>query len=133
VKIQILGREFCENPIVLQSSGIDIILGMGWLTKYDAVIHCSKRSVIVTSSEGERFEFVATLPSAADCAVNQLKTDLIEDIRVICEYPDIFPDELPGMPPEHDIEFLIDLLPGTAPISKRPYRTSVGELEELKK
>jgi hypothetical protein len=37
------------------------------------------------------------------------------------------------MPPEHDIEFLIDLLPGTAPISKRPYRTSVGELEELKK
>jgi hypothetical protein len=133
VKIQILGREFCENPIVLQSSGIDIILGMGWLTKYDAVIHCSKRSVIVTSSEGERFEFVATLRSAADCAVNQLKTDLIEDIRVICEYPDIFPDELPGMPPEHDIEFLIDLLPGTAPIAKRPYRMSVGELEELKK
>jgi hypothetical protein len=119
VKIQIMGREFCANPIVLQSSGIDIILGMGWLTKYDAVIHCSKQSVVLTSLEGERFEFVATLLSAADCAVNQLKADSIEDIKVVCEYPDVFPDDLPGMPPERDIEFIIDLLLGTAPIARR--------------
>jgi hypothetical protein len=58
---------------------------------------------------------------------------LIEDIRVECEYPDIFLDDLPGMPPDRDIKFLIDLLPGTASIAKRPYRMSVGELEELKK
>ena len=70
VKIQIMGREFCANPIVLQSSGIDVILGMGWLTRHDTGIHCSKRSVVHTSSEGERFEFVATPPSAADCVVN---------------------------------------------------------------
>ena len=56
----------------------------------------------------------------------------MEDIRVVCEYPDVFPNDLPGMPPERDIEFIIDLLPGTAPIAKRPYRMSVGELEELK-
>jgi len=62
VKIQIMGREFCANPIVLESGGIDVILGMGWLTKYDAVIHCAKKSVLLTSSAGERFEFVATLP-----------------------------------------------------------------------
>jgi hypothetical protein len=49
VKIQIMGKEFCANPIVLPSGGIDIILGMEWLTKYDAVIHCSKRSVVLTS------------------------------------------------------------------------------------
>jgi hypothetical protein len=65
--------------------------------------------------------------------MNQLKAGLIEDIRVICEYPDIFPDDLPGMPPECDIEFIIDLLSGTAPIAKRPYGMSVGELGELKK
>jgi hypothetical protein len=53
--------------------------------------------------------------------MNQLKADSIEDIRVVCEYPDVFPDDLPGMPPEHNIEFIIDLLPGTAPIAKRPY------------
>jgi hypothetical protein len=57
----------------------------------------------------------------------------MEDIRVVSEYPDVFPDDLSGMPPERDIEFIIDLLPGTAPIAKRPYRMSVGELEELKK
>jgi hypothetical protein len=133
VKIKIMGREFYANPIVLQSNGIDVILRMGWLTKYDTVIHCSKRSVVLTSSEGERFQVVATLPSAADCAVNQLKRDSIEDLRVVCECPDVFPDDLPGMPPERDIEFIIDLLPGTAPIAKRPYRMLVGELEELKK
>jgi hypothetical protein len=133
VKIQIMGRELYANPIVLQSSGIDIILGMEWLIKYDAVIHYSKRSVILTSSQGEWFEFMATLPSTKNCAVNQLKADLIEDIRVVCEYLDVFPEDLLGMAPERDIEFLIDLLPGTAPIAKRPYRMSVGELEELKK
>ena len=51
----------------------------------------------------------------------------------MCEYPDVFPDDLLGMPPERDIEFIIDLLPGTTPTAKRPYRMSVGELEELKK
>jgi hypothetical protein len=45
----------------------------------------------------------------------------LEDIKVVCDYPDVFPDELPGMPPDREVEFVIDLLPGTAPISKRPY------------
>jgi hypothetical protein len=75
VKIQIMGREFHANSIVLRSNGIDIILGIGWLIKYDAIIHCSKQSVILTSSESERFKLVATLLSAADCAVNQLKAE----------------------------------------------------------
>ena len=45
----------------------------------------------------------------------------------------MFPDDLPGMPSDHDIEFIIELLPGTAPIAKRPHRMGVNELEELKK
>jgi hypothetical protein len=52
---------------------------------------------------------------------------------VVQDYPDIFPEELTGMPPDRDIEFLIELLPGTPPISKRPYRMLVNELVELKK
>jgi hypothetical protein len=56
----------------------------------------------------------------------------LEDIRVVCDYPDVFPEELPGMPPDRDVEFVIDLLPGTAPISKRPYRMSSDQLQELK-
>jgi hypothetical protein len=50
----------------------------------------------------------------------------------VCEYPDVLPDELPGMPPDRDVEFVIELQPGTAPISKRPYRMPPKELAELK-
>jgi hypothetical protein len=56
----------------------------------------------------------------------------LEDIRVVCDYPDVFLEELPGMPPDRDVEFVIDLLPGTTPISKRPYKMSSDQLQELK-
>jgi hypothetical protein len=52
---------------------------------------------------------------------------------LVRDFPDVFSEELPGMPPHREVEFAIDLLPGTAPISKRPYRMSVEELKELKK
>jgi hypothetical protein len=56
-----------------------------------------------------------------------------DNIRVVTDFSDVFPKELPGMPPDREVEFVIDLLPGTAPISKRPYRMSIEELKELKK
>jgi hypothetical protein len=62
-----------------------------------------------------------------------MKESPVEKILVVCDYPDVFPDELPGMPPDRDIEFAIELQPGTAPISKRPYRMPLAELAELKK
>jgi hypothetical protein len=52
---------------------------------------------------------------------------------VVCEYPNVFPNELPGMPPDRDIEFIIELIPETSPIAQRPYRMNPQELEELKK
>ena len=61
-----------------------------------------------------------------------MKDFRIEDIPVVCEYADVFSDDLPGMPPDRDIEFFIELQPGTAPISKRPYRMPPKELAELK-
>ncbi|WVZ84289.1 LOW QUALITY PROTEIN: hypothetical protein U9M48_031339 [Paspalum notatum var. saurae] len=59
--------------------------------------------------------------------------DLRDGIRIVCDYPDVFPDELPGMPPDRDIEFLIELLHGTAPIAMRQYRMAPIEHEEVKK
>jgi hypothetical protein len=56
-----------------------------------------------------------------------------DHIKIVREFPDVFPEELPRMPLDWEVEFVIDLLPGTAPISKRPYRMSVEELKELKK
>ena len=110
-----------------------MILGMDWLGGCKGVIDCAKRSVHLTSPQGDRIEFVATVPSVTNCVVNQLEVTRLEDIRVVWEFPDVFLDDLPGMPPDRDIELVIDLLPGTAPISKRPYRVAINELEELKK
>ena len=62
-----------------------------------------------------------------------LEAKSVEEVPIVCEYPDVFLEELPGMPPDQDVEFVIDLLPGTGPIAQRPYRMSVDELEELKK
>jgi hypothetical protein len=56
----------------------------------------------------------------------------LKDIPIVCEYPDVFPDDLLGMPLDRDLEFVIELQPGTAPISKRPYRMPPNELAELK-
>ena len=61
-----------------------------------------------------------------------MKDIRLEDIPVVREYADVFPDDLPGMPPDRDIEFIIELQPSTAPISKRPYRMPPKELAELK-
>jgi hypothetical protein len=62
-----------------------------------------------------------------------LEAKSVEEVPVVCEYPDVFPEELLGMPPDRDVEFMIDLLPGTRPIAKRPYHMLIDEMEELKK
>ena len=66
-------------------------------------------------------------------ALNATILPELEAIPVVHEFPDVFPEELPGMPPDREVEFVIELLPGTAPVSKRPYRMPPNELAELKK
>jgi hypothetical protein len=86
-----------------------------------------------TKKYGATVEFVATVQSDQGSMLNQTKVTALEDIKVVQEYLDVFPEELIGMPPDRDIEFLIELLPVIPPISKRPYMMLVNELVELKK
>jgi hypothetical protein len=65
--------------------------------------------------------------------VDSSEEDPLEIIKVVSEFRDVFPKDLPGMPPERKVEFVIELLPGTAPIFKRAYRVSGPKLVELKK
>jgi hypothetical protein len=132
VSLKIMGADFWARLIVLESKDLDVILGMDWLGMHDATIQCAKRTVL-TGPKEEKIELVADPPSDAGGSVQQLDGKTLENIRVVCEYPDVFPEELPGMPHDRDVEFVIDLLPGTAPISKRPYRMSSTQLIELKK
>jgi hypothetical protein len=64
--------------------------------------------------------------------LNHLDAVSTLDIRTVSEYPDVFPEELPGMSPDREIEFVIELVPGTTPIFKRPYRMDANQLAELK-
>ena len=120
------------NPIVLKSSSIDVILGMDWLNPRKAIIQCENGTVHLTSKSGE-VVCKATTTTREMCSVNQMEGATIDKTKVVNEFPDVFPDDLPGMPLDCDIEFIIELLPGTAPIAKRPYWMGVNELEELKK
>jgi hypothetical protein len=117
----------------LDSKGIDIIIGMDWLKKYDRVILCARRAVRLTTEHGTIVEFSAVMTTNQASLLNQVHGNSVEEIRVVQEYLDVFPEELPGMLPDRDIEFIIDLLPGTPPISKRPYRMPVNQLVGLKK
>jgi hypothetical protein len=85
INLKILGRDFCANLVILDSKGIDVILGMGWLTAFDAVTQCAKRSVLLTSPTGERFEFAADPAPSTASAVNKLDGTTLEDIRVVCD------------------------------------------------
>jgi hypothetical protein len=78
--------------------------------------------------------FLVKLPRKIDLSgeVHAVQAKSIADIPVVCEFPDVFPHDLPGLPPDRDVEFKIELLPDMAPISRRPYRMPPDELAELK-
>jgi hypothetical protein len=133
ISITIRGVDFLANLIVLDSKGIDIILGMDWLRNYDGVILCAKRAIRMTKEDGTIVEFNAAIQADQVSLLHKVQGTSLNEIIVVQEYPDVFPKDLPGMPLVHDIEFIIELLPGTPAISKRPYRMSVNELVELKK
>ena len=106
VRVDIRGVEFCTKLIVVDSKGIEVILGMETLTKWGVRIDCARRTVLLASSVGQEVEISALGPSGY---LHQMDVKPIDGIRVVCEFPDVFPDELPGMPPNREIEFLIEL------------------------
>jgi hypothetical protein len=99
------------------------------MTEYEGVIDCAKRSITLTTPKKKHIHFKSTI-ELRGTKVNFLKGVSLEDVPIVREYPDVFPEELLGMPPDRDVEFLIDLMPGTGPIAKRPYKMDVDELKK---
>ena len=132
MNITIEGHPFLADLTLLPSDGLDVILGMDWLTQHKGVISCSPRYVEITHPSGHVILCEPNLDRTVSmlCALGDKS---IKEVPIVCEYPHVFPEELLGMPPDQGVEFVIDLLPGMGLIAKRPYRMSVDELEELKK
>jgi hypothetical protein len=116
------GVKFKVSPIVLRTAGIDLILGIDWMMQQQAEIQCKEKSVVLTTPKGDRIRVDVKVQKQETTTVNQLNDDANKEDQVVEEFSDVFPKELLGMPPDRDIEFIIELLPGTAPIAKRPYR-----------
>jgi hypothetical protein len=131
--IVIHGVSFRANLIILGTKGLDVVLGMDWMSKYQGHIDCAQKSIAVTNSDGVQIEHVATMPSRKAYYKKSVSGPTLDQVPVVCEYPDVFPEELPGMPPDQDIEFIIELIPGTTPIAQRAYCMNPQELEELKR
>jgi hypothetical protein len=119
--------------LILGLDSVDIILGTDWLSRHQAVLDVAARAIEIHSPTcGETTLYLPNQGCTRSCAFTMIES-LIEKIPVVYDYPDVFPDELPGMPPDRDIEFAIELQLRTAPISKRPYIMPLAELVELKK
>jgi hypothetical protein len=117
--------------------GIAVIYGVDWLSTYKVLIDHVKKSIKLTTPDGKELEFVTepvvTAKGVANCAkVNQLDASQGSEVPVVNEFSNVFPEELLGMPPDRDIEFVIELKPGTTPIYKTPFGMTTPELAELK-
>ncbi|XP_074342415.1 uncharacterized protein LOC141679962 [Apium graveolens] len=155
VPIYIDNHELYVDLVVLEMHDYEVILGMDWLSKYNATIDCKNKKVMFNPSEGDQFEFVANFSNYMISTISAIKdrrmlqdgcvgyfgnvigTDIIvenkpEEVPVVKEFLEVFPKELPGLPPDREIQFEIDLIPSTDPISKAPYRMAPAELRELK-
>jgi hypothetical protein len=133
VPLQLGSKIVKTTLLILGMDNADIVLGTYWMTQHQVVLHVANRIIEVHSPTCGKFTlYLPSQETTRSCAFSKMELPL-EKIPVVCEYADVFPDELPGMPPDRDIEFAIELQPGTTPISKRPYRMPPAELAELKK
>ncbi|XP_073033916.1 uncharacterized protein [Primulina eburnea] len=153
-KICIHEQLFQAELIQLNMVEFDVILGMDWLARNNAMVDCKGKSVRLRTSDQrevvyhgkskERKSLLSAsqawkaVKSGADiylAMINVVKEEIElkpGDIPIVREFPDVFPEELPGTIPDREIEFEINLVPEAAPISKAPYRMAPAELKELK-
>ena len=152
--VKIREYEFLGDLIELSFREFDVILGMDWLSRHQAIVDCrTKRVTLRTTNEdevtfiGERSNHLSNVISAATArtmvqkgceaylayVIDTVKArPSVSDIPTVSDFPDVFPEELPGLPPHREIEFAIDVVPGATPASITPYRMAPLELKELK-
>jgi hypothetical protein len=132
VPLRLGSKVIQSNLITIKLEGMDVILGMEWMTQHKVILDISDRVVEIISPTVGHTTLCLPFKDGTDSSAYVTIISPLDEILVACEYSDVFPEELPGMPPDRDVEFVIKLQPGTAPISKRPYPMPPKELAELK-
>jgi len=153
-EISLSNIQFQTDLILLEVYDFDIILGMDFLSKNDANIDCRRKIMTIRKPDGGWVKFrgqgdpkirrmISTMKAVklmsqgahgyiAYARLEKGELSKLNEVRVVQEYKDVFPEDLPGLPPPREIEFSIELVPGTQPISIPPYRMAPAEMKELK-
>ncbi|XP_047165935.1 uncharacterized protein LOC124835101, partial [Vigna umbellata] len=151
--IEVEGRKYKVNLICLPLQGLEVILGMDWLATNHILIDCGKKELVFSDDEEEELtvtlgQLKEDIMGGASCflimthedqdlgRLRHERTSVIgskERTSIVEEFSDVFPDEIPGLPPAREVEFTIDLVTTATPISVQPYRMAPAELVELKK
>ncbi|KAJ9567767.1 LOW QUALITY PROTEIN: hypothetical protein OSB04_003733 [Centaurea solstitialis] len=151
--IELDGEPFSATLIPMNVGSFDVVLGIDWLHAHDANIGYGKKMVTLPTSRGEMITVYGDKKKGTNTTISMIKarkclakgctsylayvidTKLekkeVADVDVVREFPDVFPEDLPGLPPERQVEFHIDLTPGAAPIARAPYRLASTEMKEM--
>ncbi|GJX03189.1 putative reverse transcriptase domain-containing protein [Tanacetum coccineum] len=129
----LLGHPFDIDLMPVKLGSFDVIIGMDWLAKYHALIVCDEKVVRIPYGNevliirGDNCDSGITSKKAEDKSEERR----LEDVPIVREFPEVFPEDLPGLPPARQVEFQIDLVPGAAPVARAPYRLAPAEMQEL--
>ncbi|GJR23259.1 putative reverse transcriptase domain-containing protein [Tanacetum coccineum] len=150
--LTLLDQPFEIDLMPIKLGSFDVVIGMDWLSKYHAKILCDEKVVhipingetlIIRGDQSKtRLNLISCIKTeryiSRGCQVFMIqvmekKSDekRLEDIPVVKEFSDVFPEDLPGLPPVRQVEFQIDLIPGAAPVARTPYRLAPSEMQEL--
>ncbi|GJR36254.1 putative reverse transcriptase domain-containing protein [Tanacetum coccineum] len=150
--LNLLNHLFKIDLMPIELGTFDVVIGMDWLVEQDAVIVCGKKVVhipfknktlVVEGDRGtSRLKVISCIKAkkyierghqlfVAHVTKKEPKEKRLEDVPVIQDFPEVFPDDLPGLPPPRQVEFKIELVPGAAPVARAPYRLAPSEMKEL--
>nr|APU93382.1 putative gag-pol polyprotein [Marshallia obovata] len=151
--ITIEGHDFPVSLFLVTLGSFDIILGMDWLSRCGAIVECKDKKILLKAPSGEQLIVCGDKVNAEAKIISMIKANKfirrgcevflayaienrkeepkVHEVPVIREFPDVFPDDLPGVPTEREIEFQIDLVPGAKPVARAPYRLAPAEMKEL--
>ncbi|GJS17864.1 putative reverse transcriptase domain-containing protein [Tanacetum coccineum] len=150
--LNLVNHLFKIDLMPIELGTFDVIIGMDWLADNDAVIICGKKEVHIPiknrtlvvkgDSNSSRLKVISCIKARkyiergchlflAHVTEKEKSEKRLEDVPVIRDFPEVFPDDLPGLPPPRQVEFKIDLVPGAAPVARAPYRLAPSEMKEL--
>ncbi|GKF81336.1 putative reverse transcriptase domain-containing protein, partial [Tanacetum coccineum] len=111
--------------IPVEIGSFDVIIGMNWLSKYHAVIVCDEKIVRIPFGDEILIAHVT-----AKKAKDKSKEKRLEDVPIVRDFPEVFPEDLSGIPLTQKVEFQIDLVPGATPVARAPYRLASSKMKE---